>query len=79
MIDESSVDETKRQKRTNLEKLGECLNLLLESLRIVGRRQRLAEQMEDIFREESRLREEQYPCDEGGTWFFDQDFEFEWM
>ena len=31
------------------------------------------------WREEASLRESQYPCDEYGEMFYDEDFKFDWL
>ncbi len=74
-MDESKPDNG--STRTN--EIRECLALLRDCLSMVAERQRRMEQEEMILREERSLREEQYPCDEYGMWFFNEDFKFDWM
>ena len=57
----------------------ECLALLKECLSMLADRQRAAQEREEIYREESALREEQYPGDEYAMLFYDDDFKFEWL
>ena len=53
--------------------------LLTEVLVMAARILRRIDQQEEEHREESSLREEQYPCDEYGMMFYDEDFKFEWL
>ena len=55
------------------------MSLMTELLVLATRILRRIDQQEEQYREESYLREEQYPCDEYAMMFYDEDFKFEWL
>ena len=59
--------------------LMECIALLRDCLRIVTERQRRYEQEERMLMEERSMHEDQYPGDELGLWFYNEDFKFDWL
>ena len=77
----------RRQDMVNRERLGECLKHLRVYLRglsesawAAAREAKRREEYEEMYREEERMRIEQYPCDEE-DWMmlYEDDFRFEWM
>ena len=55
------------------------MSLMTELLVLATRILRRIDQQEEQYREESYLREEQYPCGEYAMMFYDEDFKFEWL
>lgn len=51
--------------------LGDCLEMIAKALRA-------KEQRDELRREESQLRDEQYPGDDYGMMLYDEDFKFDW-
>ena len=76
----------REQDRRNRELLGQCLKQLRVYLIDISKeawvRARAAkrqEEYDEMYREERRMRKEQYPCDEAGEMYYHQEFQFEWM
>ena len=74
------------QDRRNRESLGQCLKQLRvylmgisEEAWVRSREAKRQEQYDEMYREERRMRKEQYPCDEAGEMYYDQEFTFEWL
>ena len=72
-------DEESDEEEGERSELRACLALLKECLEIVARWQRETEEERLLGREEKMLHESQYPGDEWGLWFYDEDFKFDWI
>ncbi len=76
----------REQDRRNRELLGQCLKQLRMYLidiskeaSVRAREAKRQEEYDEIHREERRMWKEQYPCNEGGEMYHQQEFQFEWM
>ncbi len=58
---------------------GNCLDLLRDCLAMINAMLERRADEERRWREEASLRESQYPCDEYGEMFYDEDFKFDWL
>jgi hypothetical protein len=84
--EERLKQDLREQDRRNRELLGQCLKQLRVYLIglskeawAMARDAKRREEYEEIHREEKRMWDEQYPCNEGGEMYYQQEFEFEWM
>ena len=71
MSQESSEEGNNREIKRCLGALGDCLEMIARALRA-------KEQRDELRREESQLRDEQYPGDDYGMMLYDEDFKFDW-
>ncbi len=55
-----------------------CLVTLCDCLEMIARALRARQQSDELRREESQLRDEQYPGDDYGMMLYDEDFKFDW-
>ena len=76
----------RKQDSRNRELLGQCLKQLRvyliglsESAWAMAREAKGREEYEEMLREEKRMWDEQYPCNEDGEIYYQKEFEFEWM
>ena len=70
----------------NRELLGQCLKQLRVYLiglsreaMAMARETETRVRTDEMYREERRMRKEQYPCDDAGEMYYDKEFKFEWM
>ena len=70
----------------NRELLGQCLKQLRVYLvglsreaMAMARETETRVRNDEMYREEMRMRKEQYPCDDDGEMYYDKEFKFEWM
>ena len=73
------METSEEDEGNSVPKLGLCLGLLIEYLRIVVERERKAEKEEALFEEQVHLHEDQYHGTEMEVWFYRDDFRFDWM
>ena len=76
----------REQDSRNRELLSQCLKQLRVYLihiskeaSVRAREAKRKEQYDETWREERRMWKEQYPCDEAGEMYYDQEFTFEWL
>ena len=67
------VPEEKNDENAN------CLGLLRDCLAMIHAMLERRADEERRWMEEASLRESQYPCDEYGEMFYDEDFKFDWL
>jgi hypothetical protein len=84
--EERLKQDLRKQDMRNRELLGQCLKQLRvyliglsEEAWAMAREAKIREEYEEIHREEKRMWDEQYPCNEDGEIYYQKEFEFEWM
>ena len=84
--EERLKENIREQDRRNRELLGQCLKQLRMYLidiskeaSVRAREAKRQEEYDEMYREERRMRKEQYPCDEDDEMHYQKEFKLEWM